>query len=334
MRKSFYFIFVLFFFNLGLSCSQPSQKKVRFTGGAQGTYYAITYFDAEGRNFQPEVIEFLKRFDQVASLWEKNSLIFRVNNNQEVEVDGIFEDIFQKSMKVSEETGGKFDITVGPLTAAWGFGFSNKEKLNQRQIDSILHFVNYKLIHIQNGRVVKQNPNIHIDFNAIAKGYSVDMLGKFFESKNIENFLIDIGGEVLAKGTKPGNLEWIVGIEKPTQDQYAEREVKSKVRLKNAALATSGNYRKYYEENGVRYAHTIDPETGYPVQHSLLSVSVLANECWRADAYATAFMVMGMEEALKFISHHPELEAYFIYYEENQMKTLATKGFKNFIVED
>jgi thiamine biosynthesis lipoprotein len=252
-----------------------------------------------------------------------------------VRADRTFEVLFEKSEKTSEESDGDFDITIGPLTSAWGFGFNDREKVDQHIVDSLLPLVNYRNVKLENGRIIKTDPRIRFDFNAIAQGYAVDLVAGFLESKGVESYLIDIGGEVLGKGTKPDKSEWNVGIEKPASDANAERQVKTIVRLRDKALSTSGNYRKYYEENGVRYSHTIDPSTGFPVKHSLLSVSVLAPDCMTADAYATVMMVKGLEKSRPFLEAHPGIEAYFIYSDSTgEMKTWFTPGFSKLIEED
>ena len=254
------------------------------------------------------------------------------NNDTTVRTDSVFNAIFRKSMEISENTSGAFDITVGPLVNAWGFGFTSRIKVNQHVLDSLLPLVNYKAVKLNGTRVVKGKPGIKLDYNAIAQGYSVDEIGRFIASKGIENYLIDVGGEVLARGKKPDGSSWNVGVEKPAANAGDARELKAVVKLEDKALSTSGNYRKYYEENGVRYSHTIDPKTGYPVKHSMLSASVIASDCITADAYATAFMVMGLERSKSFLAGHPELLVYFIYSgSKGEMLSYSSPGFKQFI---
>jgi thiamine biosynthesis lipoprotein len=334
MKNSF---LVLFLMSLALiSCNRKKELQlVKFNGEAQGTYYSITYYAEDATNYQIQIDSILKAFDKSVSLWEPTSVICRVNNNDStVILDSIFVDIFNKSMRICKETDGNFDITVGQLVNAWGFGFESRSKLNQHKVDSLLKFIGYENVELKNGNLTKNNPNIKIDFNAIAQGYSVDVISIFLESKGILNYLIDVGGEVLGKGSKPDASKWMVGIEKPTQHAEDERVLEAKIELFNRALATSGNYRKYYEENGVRYSHTIDPRTGYPVKHSLLSASVVANNTWEADAYATAFMVMGLEKTKEFLSKNKNIEAYLIYSdEEGRNKTYLTSGLKGILEE-
>jgi thiamine biosynthesis lipoprotein len=332
--KPFQFSISIFLAIFVLSCT-PVQQKVMFRGQAQGTYYAVTYFDTKGRDFQPQIDSILKAFDQSVSMWVPESIISRINRNDSlVQADEWFSDIFNRSVDISRKTNGAFDFTIGPLVNAWGFGFKGKMKMDQAIVDSLRELVDYRTVRLEDGKIVKDKKNIKFDFNAIAQGYAVDVLGKFLESRGIEDYLIDIGGEVLGKGKKPDGQSWIVGVENPATDSLAERTLNTKVRLDYRALATSGSYRKYYEENGVRYSHTIDPATGYPVRHSLLSVSVLAHDCATADGYATAFMVMGYEKAMKFLENQTGLEAYFIIDGgSGTYQILATKGFEEIITE-
>jgi thiamine biosynthesis lipoprotein len=296
---------------------------------AQGTYYAITYYDAAGRNFQPQIDSFFVEFDKSASVYLPESIISRFNNNDStIMADEAFTAVFNKASEVSEITGGAFDITTMPLTNAWGFGFTDPGKLDRNTVDSLLPLVGYKNIALADGKLIKSNPAITIDFNAIAQGYSADLIGKMLQKEGIENYLIDVGGEVLARGGKPDGSPWRVGIEKPSSNPTA-RDIDAVVLLKNKALASSGNYRRFFMKDGIRYSHTIDPKTGYPVTHSLLSVSVLAEDCMTADAYATAFMVMGLEKSKEFLSLHPELDAHFIFSNERgENEVWSTEGLR------
>lgn len=324
------FLSILFLINFTLwSCGPHTPKKeFKINGLAQGTYYAITYFDKEEKNLQPAIDSFFKAFDFSASNYLNQSIISRFNRNDtDVVADNNFTAVFNKAMEVSAKTNGAFDITVMPLINAWGFGFTDPMKLDSAKIDSILPLIDYRNVQLINGKLVKKNPDIMIDFNAIAQGYSADLIGQILESKGIQDYLIDVGGEVLAKGTKAKKELWRVGIEQPAADADAARTLNSVVKLENKALATSGNYRKYIIKDGKRYSHTIDPKTGFPVEHTALSVSVLADDCMTADAYATAFMVMGVEKTKAFLDQHPELEAYIIYSDKNdELKTWGSKG--------
>ena len=318
------------------ACDSKEPVLVKFTGETQGTYYSITYFDAEERNFQSHVDSLLKVFDLSASLWDTGSVISRINRNDpDVQTDEIFSELFRKSYEIFEKSGGAFDPTIGPFVNAWGFGFTNRRKVDQYVVDSLLPLVNYRNVKLENNSLIKSDPRIQLDFNAIAQGYAVDLIAGFLSERGISNYLIDIGGEVLGKGAKPRGESWKVGIEKPKDNAVYGEELQAIVQLRNQALATSGSYRKFYEENGIRYSHTIDPVTGYPVKHTLLSASVLAKDCATADAWATVFMVMGLEKSKSFIKNLEGLEAYFIYTEKNgKLNTYFTEGFKKILIED
>jgi thiamine biosynthesis lipoprotein len=318
-------------------CNKDAElQKIQFQGEAQGTYYAITYFAADTLVTQDQIDSLLNDFDQSASLWVENSLLSRINNNDsEVLADQHLIELFNQSRTISEETGGAFDITVGPLVKVWGFWFKEPIKVNQQIVDSLLPLIDYKGIKIENGRIIKANPDMMFDFNAIAQGYSVDLTGEFLETKGIGNYLVDIGGEVLGRGKKPDGNSWVVGIEKPSIDIDSERQLKATISVSDLAVATSGNYRKFYEVDGVRYSHTIDPKTGFPVNHTLLSATVVAESASTADGYATAFMVMGIDKASTFIETHPKLEAYFIYSgADGSLKTWMSKGLEGMIEEE
>ena len=333
--KPLIFSMLAIFLIVAVSC-KPEPKKIILSGEAQGSYYAITYYDYQNRDFSGAIDSILQDFDQTASLWVENSLIRKVNSNQDSVINELFYDILQHSLEVNKTTNGHFDCTVGQLVNAWGFGFKTGNTIDSAVVDSLKQFVGLPIsVSEKDGKKVlhKTRPEVEIDFNAIAQGYSVDMIGKFLENNGITSYLVDIGGEVLSKGTKPNGEKWVVGIEKPAENKFSQQEIEIKINLEDKSIVTSGNYRKYYEKDGVKYSHTIDPFTGYPVSHSLLSVSVISNHAWEADAYATAFMVMGLEKSLEFIKTHPNLNAvYFIYDENGDYKTLATEKFKQYIV--
>lgn len=317
------------------SCARQDEP-IHLQGEAQGTYYSITYFDPEGRDLQPQVDSLLQAFDQTASLWVEESLLRRVNSNKTDTVSPLFADLLQKSAAIRRHTDGSFDCRVGRIVQAWGFSFKQREELSTATLDSLMLYSHAAVwLDTQDDGTIllrKELPETELDFNAIAQGYSVDLLAGMMEQYGIENYLIDVGGEVRGRGGKPDGEPWTVGIEKPAADKYGGREIETAIALKNASVVTSGNYRKYYEKEGTRYSHTIDPATGRPVTHSLLSVSVVSSEAWYADAMATAFMVMGLEKALKFIADLPEdtdiQGAAFIYDSAGTNKTYYTPGFR------
>ncbi len=330
MKKTFFFSIALL---LLFSCAK--EQPIKLQGETQGTYYSIIYYDKHHRDLTHEIDSLLLDFDLTASVYNPHSLISKINTNQSDSTNQIFRDIFHKSMEISQLTNGLFDITVMPLVNAWGFGFKHKVEVHPALIDSLSQYIGYEKILLKNQKIVKQHPNIMIDFNAIAQGYAVDLLGDFFTSKGITRFLIDVGGEVLAKGTKPGMEFWKVGIEQPSEHKNAPRTLNARVALKDMALVTSGNYRKYYEKDGVRYSHTINPKTGYPVKHTLLSATVMAKNTMEADAFATAFMVMGLEKAKDFLAQHKglDLKIYLIYTDKKgQLKTYMSNGFRTYLL--
>lgn len=330
MKKCLFSILIIFFVS---ACNSSSDKlrEVSFQGQAQGTYYMVKYYDVEGRNFQSDINKLLKEFDQSLSLWVPASVISEVNKNEAVKLDKYFKDSYELSLRIARETNGAFDFTLGPLIEAWGFGFREKIKLTREKVDSIRDFVGYEKVEIKDDYLFKADERMEINFNAIAQGYSVDLIGTFLDEKGVENYLIDVGGEILTKGLKPGKKKWAVGIQIPTEDEHGAIESQVVIELSNKALVTSGSYRKYYEENGKRYSHIIDPKTGFPVIHNLLSVTVLANSCAEADGYSTAFMIMGLEKAKAFVNKRNDLEAYFIYDEDGFMKSEYTSGMAELI---
>lgn len=306
----------------------------KLTGEAQGTTYTIIYIDSLSRNFELQIDSVLKDFDKSCSMYDPTSIIARVNNNDpNVIVDKNFKYVFDFAQKISQQTDGDFDITVGPLVNAYGFGIRNKTPLTQKQVDSVLKFVGYQKVKIDNDRVIKADPRIHIDFNAIAQGYSLDVVAAFLDKKNVKSYLIEIGGEVVAKGIKPNGQNWIVGIDKPTNTSSEQAKLQTMVKIQDCSITTAGSYRKFYEENGQKYSHVLDPHTGKSAKNNLLSVSIIAKDGITADGYDTALMVMGLERSLKFLKSHPELEAYFIYTENGEFKTKMTPGFEKYIVK-
>ena len=320
-------------------CGNKADQPIRLGGKAQGTYYSITYYDPQQRDLQTAVDSLLRDFDLTASLWVDSSLIRRVNDNRDSVVNECFAILVSLSAEMNSFTEGNFDCTVGPLVNAWGFGFSKCEDITDDAIDSMLRFVGVQPVVVRDGKgnyvVRKASPEVAFDFNAIAQGYTTDLICRFLDERGIHNYIVDIGGEVYAKGTKADGKAWKVGIERPAENKYSGRELETTIGLHNQSVVTSGNYRKYYEKDGVRYSHTINPATGRPVEHTLLSVSVIDTAAWRADALATAFMVMGLDKAKEFIERHPDdsgtQAVFFIYNENGEYKTYATEKFESMI---
>jgi len=304
-------------------------------GIAQGTTYNIQYEDKEKRDFHIEIIEIFKNFDKAVSTYIPESEISRFNSSKEVYFNyDYFYPLLKKTKEVFEKTDGAFDPTIAPLVNAYGFGpIERKHAPSQAKIDSLLQFVNFNSIIFDSLHATKNKMQIELDFNGIAQGYSVDVLVDFLRKKNINNFLIEIGGEVYAEGKNPKGQLWQIGIEKPSEDPKEQKYFQAIFALQNEGLVTSGNYRKFYIENGVKYSHTISPYTGKPVRHSLLSASVFAPDCITADAYATSFMVLGMEKTKKIVEETPELNVFLVYADKNgNFKTYLSEGAKDKVI--
>ena len=304
-------------------------------GEAQGSTYHIVYYDEQNRNFKPEIEQILKDFDLSLSTYIPNSIISRINANEpDVLVDAYFIACFNKAKEIWKHTNGDFDPTVYPLVNAWGFGPGKKLTIEKQKIDSILEFVGLKMIKLKGNKIIKKDPRVSLDFNAFAQGYSVDVVSEFLSSKQIHSFLVEIGGEVYAKGKKPNGDYWTIGIEKPIENKESVNPIKALVKLKDMGLATSGDYRSFIVENGLKYAHTMSPKTGYPVKNNLLSVSLFSDDAITSDAMATGIMVMGLEKAKVFLKKHKELQAYMIYSDENEgYQVYETIGLKDIITE-
>lgn len=290
----------------------PYQKNSDFIFG---TSYNICYQCDSDLN-QHIMAELLK-VDMSLSPFNEKSVITAVNQNQDVVLDSMFLDVFQKAQHISRETDGAFDITVAPLVNAWGFGFKHGQQPSDDQIDSLNQIVGYQKVSLVDGKICKQDPRMMLDCSAIAKGYGCDVVARFLRDKGIKNYMVEIGGEIVTSGINEKQKPWMIGVTKPTDDSLnIGHELQTILNVTDKAMATSGNYRNFYYKGGKKYAHTIDPKTGYPVQHSILSATVLADECAVADAYATSFMVMGLERTQEILKRHPELMAYLIYSDE------------------
>jgi len=296
------------------SCNSSEKKMILYTGFTQGTTFSVKFYaSGDSARLEQGIDSILLEINHTASTYNKNSIISGVNDNQDVELNSDFIRIFNKSHEVSDSTNGCFDITVGELVQRWGFGFKNSSLPTKEEVTELLRYVGYKNLALKENRLIKKYPETHIDFNAIAQGYTVDLVAEYFLKNSCTDFIVEIGGEVRASGSKQRGIPWVVGIEKPTPNDSLEKSVQLNIALSNQSISTSGSYRKYFVKDGIRYSHTIDPLTGYPVHHSLLSVSIIADDCTTADAYATAFMVMGIDKAKEFLEKHPKIEAYLIY---------------------
>ncbi len=321
------FLLILFVFT---ACSK--KEYIRNEGFIFGTSYHIIY--ESDKNLEQEILTRLQQFNKSLNTYDSASIISRINRNDTaVTVDSFFITCFNKAKNVSEITGGAFDITVAPVVNAWGFGFNETENVDSNFIDSLMQFVGFHKIKLTDNKIYKADKGIMLDVSAIAKGYGVDVVAELFEKKGIENYMVEIGGEVRAKGKNSKGKFWQIGIDKPIDDVTASnRELQAIVGLNNKSLATSGNYRQFYMKNGIKYSHTINPKTGYPARNSLLSSSVLADDCMTADAFATAFMVLGVDKSIELVNKLNYLEVYFIYSDSiGNYKIYASDRFKNIL---
>lgn len=276
-----------------------------------GTVYKITYQHADDLHI--DIKKALAEVDNALSPYNPNSIITRINQNRDTTLNAHFTHVFTLAQRVSEETDGAFDITVAPMVNAWGFGFKHSIEISPEAIDSLKEVVGYQKIAIEGDKVKKTDERVMLDCSSIAKGYGVDIVARALDKKGVQHYMVDIGGEVVVKGKNPRMKTWRIGINKPVEDSLSiNQELQTILEVSGIGMATSGNYRKFYYKDGKRYAHTIDPRLGQPVQHNILSATVVAADCTTADAYATAFMVMGLEKSMEFCNKHPELNAYFI----------------------
>ena len=320
-----------------IACEQGVTERVS-EGQALGTTYYIKYFSEEDVALEEALDSIFKVVNQSMSTYQPESDISRLNRGDTlVQVDSLFQRVFTLSEQVYEESGGYFDPTVGDLVNMYGFGPEERlERIDSSTVDSLMVFVGLEKINISpEGQVRKDHPEVYLDFNAIAKGYAIDLVGHYLEEQDVEHYLIELGGELLARGSNLSKeAAWVVGIDDPNQTAV-ERTLTAGVELKNRAMATSGNYRKYRTdpETGSVYVHTINPLTGYPERSNLLSASVLAENCALADAYATAFMALGVERTKKLLPELDEVDVYLIYEENREVKDYASEGFREVLVE-
>ncbi len=332
MKKLSLFIFV---FSLVLfSCRQTSEF-YKIAGETQGTTYHMIY-EGEHPGLKKDVDSLLHIFDLSLSTYEPYSVISKVNQGNNVEVDSLFIQMFNKAAEVTKHSGGAFDITVGPLINAYGFGYGKQEtETDSSLIDSLLQFVGMSKVKIVNNHLIKADDRMQLSGNAISQGQAVDFIANFFKKQGIENYMIEIGGELAVKGLKDGK-KWRVGIDKPYEgNDIAGQDLQTILAITDKAVATSGNYRKFYVRDGKKYSHSIDPHTGYPAFQNILSATIIADDCMTADAYATACMVSGLEKS-KEIVKNAGLDAYFVYSDEEtgEYKIWFTDAVKKMIVKE
>ena len=322
MSKQTLFISLVFFILLVSSCVKRAVY-YQETGTVFHTYYQIKYESTD--ILTDKIDKEFQKFSLSLNPFNPNSTIAKVNNNEPVELDDWFVHVFSKAQEVSEKSGGAFDITCAPFINLWGFGFSNKDSVSPQAIDSLKAFTGYQKIHIEDGRIVKDDPRVILNCSAIAKGYACDVIAQLMEREGIENYMIDIGGEVVVKGVNEKKDCWKIGINKPEDDPTGiKNEIEEVLQLcKKGGIATSGNYRNFYIKDGKKYAHTIDPTTGYPSEQSILSATVIADDCMTADAYATTFMVLGVDRAVELAKTLADIDYFFIYVDEEGVHRFA-----------
>lgn len=329
--KTIFFVFLTIVF---VSCNENNRfRYIEDRGEIFHTSYSIKY--EYSRSLQSEIEIELAKFDDSLNPFKSNSIISKVNKNEEVMLDSFFVNVFNRSQQISKISDGLFDITMSPLINAWGFGFSNIDDVTPQQIDSLKAITGYRKIDLRDGSIIKEDSRIQINTSGIAKGYSTDVIAALLESYGIENYMIEIGGEIRVKGVNIKGDCWRIGIDKPIEDSLAiHRELQLTLSLCDKAIATSGNYRKFYIKNGRKYAHTIDPRTGYPAENNILSATVIADDCMTADAYATVFMLA--DTALTREIAKKENLAYMLLLssEKDTVDIITSSDFKKYIVSE
>lgn len=322
-----------------ISALHPPQTPdtYRITGQAQGTTYAITYYaDRESVN-KVQIDSIFKSLDASLSIYQPGSLISRFNASQKgIEMDSHLAQIVEKSLQVCRETGGLFDMTVYPLVRAWGFGVNAAAALpDSAAIRQLLPCVGSDKLKIDHSKLLKTIPCVQIDVNGIAQGYSVDVIATFLEMSGIDNYMVEIGGEIRTKGRKlPGNEPMKIGIETPSATGFDAPAIREVISIGNGAVTTSGSYRKFRESDGVRLSHIIDPKTGFPVQREIISATVVAPEAITADGFDNALLAAGIDRAFEILSRHPEMQAYLIYRKpDGTVADTASAGFGRYVVK-
>ncbi len=314
---------------------EKEPRLIENAGYAQGSTYQIKYMTAKNQNFAEEIEVIFQEIDQSMSTYVPTSLISEVNKGGVwVEVDERFLEVLNRSIEIAEETEGDFDPTVGPLVAIWGFGFEEvRGDVDTEMIEEVKSKTGFENIKIDGNKVMIPE-GFSLDFNALAQGYTVDVIAEYLESQGIESYMVEVGGEVRTRGQNDKGSIWAIGVDKPQNEIDREDRFQFILELKDAGLATSGNYRKYWvdEETGTKYSHTIDPHTGSPALNRLLSASIITNNVMDADAYATVCMVKGLEDCKVFLESKPELDGYLVFTnDQDEWEVYTTPGFEEYI---
>lgn len=324
-----YYLFILIYFLTVVSCKQEHSDNSKVVGSVFGTTYSVVYNSDERVDLESQFDSIFYIINKSMSTYQTNSIISKLNRNEKVALDSHFIKVFDASKTIHQLTEGVFDPTIGVLVNAWDFGPEGTiENLDSLKIKDLMKSVNFNKVNRSGSLLIKEYKDTYLDFNAIAKGYAVDVVAEFLEDKKITNYLVEIGGEIKAKGINIDKQKnWKIGVENPNFD--GSQSIFKAIGLRNAAMATSGTYRKFKVDSlGNRYAHIIDTKTGYPSKTKVLSVSVIANDCMTADAYATAFKAMGIENVSHFLQSHPELKAFLIFEnDKSELETLSINGF-------
>jgi len=318
------------------SCGSKSSTEILVSnyGFTQGTTYNISYKSPNALSYQAGIDSVLHAVNLSMSTYIDSSTISKINRNEPFEIDRLFIRVLETALQIAEETKGAFDPTIAPLVNYWGFGFEEISEKSKAKFVELSKTVGYKKVSIINETVVKENPSIQLDFNAIAQGFTVDLVSEYLQKNNIANYMIEIGGEVKCKGLNAEGKLWRIGVDKPSET-IQETRFQAILELNNQSVASSGNYRKFKidQVTGKKYAHTINPISGKPVQTNLLAVSLVSESCMQADAYATAFMVMGLEASKNFLKNRNDIEALFIYTDSKEdWQVYQTKGFDDITV--
>jgi len=312
-----------------VSCT-PKKEYVKIEGFTQGTTYSITYYDSLNRDLSEQIDSILGRIDHSMSIYNDASIISRVNSNISDSIDYLLKEVIVHSFDIYNQTDGAFDITVGPVVRAIGFGKDKTQGIDSAKVKQLLPLIGMKKIHLEGNSLIKDDSRIQIDVNAIAQGYTVDVIGKYLESKDIKHYLVEVGGEITARGKNSKGTDWVIGIDKPVESALPGENIQAKISISNGyGLATSGNYRKFIEVNGQKYAHTINPKTGFPELNSLLSATVVAPNATEADALATAFMVKGLDWSRSFVDKRNDIDAYLVFSDSlGNFKVWMNEGMK------
>ncbi len=302
-------------------------------GRVFGTYYRVTY--QNDRDLQREIVAAMQSVDGSMSMFNEESIVYKLNHGVDTVLDTQLIFLLPRALEVSVETDGAFDVTVAPLVNAWGFGPEEEQWPTREEVDSLMETVGYEKLHVEGRHLKRDNPRTMLDLSAIAKGYGADRVAEVLEREGVRNYMVEIGGDIRLKGKNENGEEWHIGVNKVEQsgaEDVDDRAYECVLVLSDCGVATSGNYRNFYEKDGVRYAHTIDPRTGRPVQRDVLSATVVAPNCWEADAYATAAMVMGLERTQEVVEAQKHLEAYLIYEgEDGEEKVWMSQGMEKYV---